>query len=206
MGEGALKLDRRFTWADYREWPDDERWEIIAGEAYAMSPSPSSRHQIISAELCRQMANFFKGKPCRAIAAPMDVRLSEEDVVQPDLLVVCDPRKIEVTHVEGAPTLVVEILSPSSSLRDRALKTALYAKARVKEYWIVTPWPSLVEVFVLDRGGYRLHRAFTKEEELASPAFPELKVTLRDVFDFPLAPEEQPPAVKEPPPSYRAGR
>ena len=203
MSESTAKQRRRYTWADYQSWPDDERWEIIGGEAYAMSPSPTSRHQIISRELGRQMANYFKGKKCQLFAAPMDVFLSDEDIVQPDLLVVCNPNQIK-RKIEGAPDLVVEILSDSSGYRDRHLKLELYARAGVKEYWIVTPWPALVELLLLERGRYVVHKTFGKDQTLISPTFPDLQITLTDVFDFPLDSHEQPPAVKEPPQPYRA--
>ena len=115
MSEPSHKNRPHYTWADYQTWNDDQRWEIIGGEAYLMSPGPTSRHQIISSALHAQMYAYFTGKPCRVLAAPMDVRLSDEDVVQPDLLVVCRPDQLTRTHIEGAPTLVVEILSASST-------------------------------------------------------------------------------------------
>jgi Uma2 family endonuclease len=205
MSNVAIKREGRFTWADYQSWSDDQRWEIISGEAYLMSPSPTSRHQKMVTELTRQMAAQFKGKRCQVFVSPMDVVLSEEDVVQPDLLVVCDPNRIKRTHIEGAPALVVEVLSPTSGLRDRLLKLTLYARSGVKEYWIVTPWPSLVEVLRLEGGRYVVHEVFGKEQTLVSPTFPELRVTLADVFDFPLEPGEEPPVVREPPgKAYRA--
>lgn len=198
MSEAAAKRKQRFTWADYSTWNDDKRWEILGGAAYLMA-SPTSRHQQISMELSRQLAIHFKGKSCRAYAAPMDVVLSEEDVVQPDLLVVCDTKQIKRTHIEGAPALVVEILSGDSAFRDKALKLNLYARSGVKEYWIITPWPSMVEVLVLQGGKYLVHHVFAKEDTLISPSFPDLQVTLRDVFDFPLEPGEELPVAKEPP-------
>ena len=205
MALPAEKPGRRYTWADYRTWPDDQRWEIIGGEAYGMSPSPASRHQIISGELFVGLRSFFKGRDCRVFAAPMDVRLSDEDVVQPDLLVVCDPKQILRTHIEGPPSLVVEILSPDSTAHDRIRKSALYAAAGVREYWIVTPWPHVVEVLSLDGRGYRLHRAFGKDDALTSPTFPGLEIPLAGIFDFPLEPGEEPPVVREPPsPRYAA--
>ncbi len=86
----------------------------------------------------------------------------------------------------------------------RLLKLNLYARAGVKEYWIVTPWPSLVEVLLLEGARYVVHSVFAKDQTLASPTFPDLQVTLPDVFDFPLEPGEEPPVVKEPPaPPYR---
>jgi Uma2 family endonuclease len=188
MGLPRKKTAERFTWADYQTWPDDERWEIIGGEPFAMLPSPTSRHQRISGQLFLCLALHFRGKQCRPFAAPVDVKLSDEDVVQPDLLVVCNPRQIKRTHIEGAPRLVVEILSEHSVLHDRMRKTALYARAGVRELWLVTPFPSLVEVFQLQRGAYRLAAAYPKEQELVSPTFPDLKIKLADVFDFPLEP------------------
>ena len=205
MALPAQKPGRRFTWADYRMWPDDERWEIIDGEAYGMSPSPTSRHQRILRELALGLGVFLRKGSCELLLSPMDVKLSDEDVVQPDLLVVCDPKQILRTHVEGAPSLVVEILSPDSTAHDRIRKSALYAAAGVAEYWIVTPWPHVVEVLSLDGRGYRLHRAFGKDDTLTSPTFPGLELALADVFDFPLEPGEEPPVVREPPsPRYAA--
>lgn len=206
MSDAAARLRPRYTWSDYRTWTDDQRWEIVGGDAYLMSPSPTSRHQRMSGELYRQMANHFRGKRCVAIPAPMDVVLSEEDVVQPDILVVCDPDQIKRTHIEGPPTLVVEILSASSEVMDRRLKLELYARAGVKEYWLVSPWPSYVEVLVLEGTKYRVEQVMAKEQELVSPSFPDLKITLSDVFDFPLEPGEEPTVAREPPgPAYRPG-
>jgi Uma2 family endonuclease len=203
MTEPARKLGRRFTWADYRSWPDDERWEIIDGEAFAMSPAPLTRHQHILRELSVPLGNYFKGKKCRPFWSPCDVKLAEDTVVQPDILVVCDPRQITRTHIEGPPALVVEILSPDSSVHDRIRKTRLYARFGVQEYWIVTPFPSTVEVLLLDDKSYRLHASYAKEDELVSATFPDLKIPLADVFDFPLEPGEELPVVREPPPTRR---
>jgi Uma2 family endonuclease len=83
--EAAARI--QYTWDDYRTWPDDRRWEIIGGSAYAMTPAPSTRHQTIQSELTRQLANFFLGKPCRVFPAPTDVKLSEVDTVQPHVCV-----------------------------------------------------------------------------------------------------------------------
>ena len=194
---------RRYTWSDYRSWPGDERWELIGGEAYAMSPSPSSRHQGIAMRLGARLDGHFGDGPCRVFAAPMDVCLSEEDVVQPDLLVVCDRERIQPTHIQGAPSLVVEILSDSSLVTDRRLKMDLYARAGVREYWIVTPFPSLVEVFALAGDAYRFVKAYGRDDTLASPLFPALSIPLARVFDFPLDPQElRVLEVREPPSAY----
>ncbi len=192
----ARKLDH-FTWEDYRRWPSDERWELVDGEAYAMSPSPGSRHQRVVMNLVIAFGTFFKGKRCTPFVSPMDVKLSETDVVQPDLLVVCDPAQIKPTHIEGAPTLVVEILSPTSELHDRARKLRLYAEHGVAEYWIVGPYPSFVEVLVLDGDGFRVKQVYAREQTLLSPTFPGLEVELANVFDFPIDPSERIDEVRE---------
>ena len=93
MDSLALKHEGGFTWDDYRGWPYDERWELIDGEAYAMSPSHGYRHQDVSMHLSGAFFNYFKGKKCRPFTAPLDVKLSQAGIVQPDLLVVCDPQQ-----------------------------------------------------------------------------------------------------------------
>jgi Uma2 family endonuclease len=202
MNAYPQKKPGRFTWSQYRTWPDDERWELIEGEAYAMTPSPLSRHQLILGELYASLHAFLKGKPCKALPAPMDVKLTDEDVVQPDILVVCDPKQIRRTHVEGAPTLVVEILSPATALHDRKRKLALYAREGVREVWLVTPYPHAVEVFRLRDAAYVLAATYERTDTLISPAFPELQLDLDPVFDFPLEPGEQINLVKEGRPAF----
>lgn len=191
-----------YTWGDYRSWTGDERWEIIGGRAFAMSPSPGFRHQEICVGIGTELRAFLKGKPCRTLLAPMDVKLSDADVVQPDILVVCDPRKIAETHIEGPPDLVVEIASPSTASRERTLKLILYAKHGVKEYWIVTPYPHLVEVLLLDGETYRIHRVFTAADTLTSPTLPGLEFALEGVFDFPIPDDERIDEVREATPPY----
>lgn len=204
MSEAARQSVPRLTWDDYKTWPDDERWEIVEGIAYGMSPGPAARHQRIVASLYLQMASHFKSRKCEVFLSPMDVKLSPFDVVQPDLLVVCDPSQVKPSHIEGPPTLVVEILSPSSHEHDRLRKTRLYARSGVREYWIVTPFPSSVEVLVLDGDSYRLKGLFAKEEDLVSCILPDLRIHLPDIFNFPLEPGEEPRTVREPPASRYA--
>ena len=207
MSETALAMGDCFTWEDYRTWPDSERWEIIGGEVFAMSPAPSLRHQTISVELAAQFQAHFRGKPCKVFPAPTDVKLSEEDVVQPDLLVVCDENQMKGTHIEGAPTLVVEILSPSSEAWDRVHKMRLYAASGVKEVWLITPYPWLAEKYVLDGDSYRLAQSCEKSDTLESVVFPDLKIELERVFDFPIDPAERIERVRKGrPPNGKQGR
>ena len=156
--KAALK-DARYTYADYCAWDDGERWELIGGKAYSMAPAPTTGHQGVQAELLSQLRVFLRGKKCRAFGAPVDVRLNAEGgddtVVQPDILVVCDPSKLEdKKSVIGAPDLIIEILSPSTERHDRGVKFELYQKSGVHEYWIVDPRSKMVFVHLLHEGKY----------------------------------------------------
>jgi Uma2 family endonuclease len=207
MPERVARTQRSFTYDDYLTWPDAPRQEIIAGVLYAMA-SPTVRHQDVALRLAVAAAPFFKDKPCRLFVAPLDVVLGEETVVQPDLLVVCDPGKITGACVRGAPDLVIEILSPSSASYDRLLKFKRYADAGVKEYWIVSPELALIEVFTLDGGSFRLDDGFMQQERLRSALFPELAFDMAEVFDPPEAgipvSREMPESVRERFEAYRA--
>ncbi|GEN35063.1 Uma2 family endonuclease [Aneurinibacillus danicus] len=182
--------NRRYTYADYLNWTNDERWELVDGVPYAMSPAPSRKHQEVLGELSRQFANYLVGKPCRSYIAPFDVRLFAEDksdeqivnVVQPDLTVVCDDSKLDDRGCKGTPDLVVEILSPATGKQDRWLKYKLYERVGVKEYWIVDPLLQTVEVFILDDERYILSGVFGNKDMLRVTLFEDLEIDLRLVF------------------------
>ena len=160
----ALPAEKaRYTFADVLTWPDDERAELIDGEAIMMAPAPATAHQLISGELFGQLHSYLKGKKCKVISAPFDVRLFEQDgdspedidtVVDPDISIVCDPSKLDEHGCKGAPDMVVEILSPSTRRHDRLTKYNLYQRAGVREYWIVDPTDKSVQVFTLEDGRY----------------------------------------------------
>jgi Uma2 family endonuclease len=139
------KSDRRYTYADYRTWPAEERWELIDGVAWNMSPAPSFNHQALSAYLTARLYAHFEAGPCRVLAAPFDVLLpgpgeDEEDqvssVVQPDLTIICEPERITPSGCYGPPTWVIEILSPYTALKDLNQKRELYQRMRIGEYWL----------------------------------------------------------------------
>ena len=167
----ALREHQRYTYADYCTWGDEERWELIDGVAYAMSPSPSWKHQEISANLHFQLYSFLKDKPCKVFAAPFDVRLNadsdDDTVVQPDIVVICDTAKLDDKGCIGAPDMVIEILSPSTALRDRVLKLRWYLRAGVREYWIVDPDSKTVSVHLLKNGEYYI-RAYDGDDDGAA--------------------------------------
>jgi Uma2 family endonuclease len=175
--------EKRVSFVEYQTWNEDQRWEIIDGHPYAMS-SPSLIHQTLSIALGHALFGHFKGQPCAVFSAPLDVRLSDFDVVQPDLLVVCDQKQLNPGYVDGPPTLVIEILSPSTMRHDRIRKARLYAAAGVKEYWLVHPSPAMIEICLLDGETYRLVSGYTDMDTLSSPTFPELSLDLSDIFPF----------------------
>jgi|APSaa5957512622_1039677.scaffolds.fasta_scaffold00557_8 Uma2 family endonuclease len=201
MGQPAQSYEYS-TWEDYQGWPDDERWELIDGQPFAMTPGPGFRHQDVCLGIGTELRAFLRGKPCHAIVAPFDVKLSDADIVQPDVLVVCDQSKITDTHLEGAPDMVVEIGSPSTNSYDRTFKLSLYAKYGVKEYWLVTPYPPLIEVLLLDGDSYRVHSVFAAGSTLASPTLQGLAMVLDDVFDFPVSEDERVEEIRESTPPY----
>ncbi|MDR0719402.1 MAG: Uma2 family endonuclease [Treponema sp.] len=134
--------DYRYTYNDYCEIDDSNRYEVIDGELYMMS-SPSSRHQLVVGEMYVQLYEKLQGKSCTPYVSPMDVRLFyEEDglddtVVQPDVFVVCDKDKNGKNSINGAPDFVIEVLSPSNSIFEIILKQEAYERSGVKEYWMI---------------------------------------------------------------------
>jgi len=149
-----------FTYADYCQWPEDQRWELIDGEAWAMAPAPTRSHQSVSGELLRQIANFLLDKPGKVYSAPFDVRLPEPGeaddetatVVQPDIVVICDETKLDDKGCRGAPDWIIEILSPSTASRDHVKKKALYERHGVREYWLVHPTDHILTRYRLENG------------------------------------------------------
>lgn len=154
----ALKNENRYTYSDYAKWNDGIRYELIDGIAYMMSPSPSRIHQGILGRLYVQLWQFLKGKTCEVYISPFDVRLNvndnDDNVVQPDLIVVCDKSKLDDNSCAGAPDMVIEILSPSSARFDKFVKFQKYQAYGVREYWIVDPASKTVQACVLENGKY----------------------------------------------------
>jgi Uma2 family endonuclease len=187
----AGKNPDRYTYGDYLTWADGQRYELIDGVVYIMSPAPSRRHQEISMELSRQFSVYLFDKDCKIYAAPFDVRLPEgnekdEDVttvVQPDLLVVCDLNKLDDRGLRGAPDLVIEILTPESGGRDKKIKRALYEKHGVKEYWIVNYNEKTVDVYLLnDENQYGKPDIYFDKDKVPITIFEDLEIDLSLVF------------------------
>ena len=172
------------TYADYCSWPDDVRYELIDGVAYAMGPAPVRRHQGMLGEIFRQVANILEGSPCRPYIAPFDVRLPKGDeldddvdtVVQPDLVVICDRAKLDDKGCRGAPDWVVEVLSPSTAGHDQILKWALYQRVGVREYWLVHPVDRIVTIYTLNAGSYGVPDVRELVGTLAVDVLPEIVI------------------------------
>ena len=175
-----------FTYEDYLSWDDDERWEIIDGWAYLMA-APNEEHHDISWALSLKFDSYFRGKPCKPYVAPFEVRLfphnrrqREQGLVQPDMFVVCDRGKSDGARINGAPDLIVEILSPSNEGHDRYVKLNLYVKAGVREYWIIDPKNKVIQMYSWEPK--HTVYAYNFEDTLASTIFPGLEINLADIF------------------------
>jgi Uma2 family endonuclease len=184
----AYKDNRKFSYVDYKSWElkPGERFELIDGIAYALA-APNTEHQLIVSTLHGEFYDYLKGKRCKAIPAPYDVRLfyeedeSDDTVVQPDLVVVCDPEKLGKEGCRGAPDLVVEILSPSNTAFEMHRKLNLYRKAGVREYWVIDPEEKLVEVYRLDGDRY-VPRILHLSDTLVSALCPGMELPLEAIF------------------------
>jgi Uma2 family endonuclease len=191
MGIPQKEQSMKCTYKDYLSWSHEENWEIIDGTPYCMSPAPSRKHQKISGELFAAIHGYLKGKECEIYSAPFDVRLFAENinneditnVVQPDLLVVCDKSKLDDRGCKGSPDLIIEIVSPATLKRDLKEKFYLYQKAGVKEYWIVYPEEKTIVVYSLNQNGkYGRTDVYSEEDIIKVGIFQSLEINLIDIF------------------------
>ncbi len=174
----------KFTYEDYVNTPEDKRYELLDGELI-MTPAPAEIHQRIATLLGWKLAQFVSENGAgRVYVAPFDVVLSNTDVVQPDLLFISNARVHIVTaaNVQGAPDLVVEILSPSTAERDRTLKRRLYARHGVREYWIVDTEARKVVVSLLRDGGFEVVGTYGMGATLTSPTLRGFELSVDDIF------------------------
>lgn len=189
----GYRSPKRISYEEYMELVEssDQRFELIDGEVYLLA-SPGFSHQLVVNEIAGRFFNYFKNKPCRSLTAPLDVRLFgfatkfEEDpnVVQPDVMVICDLEKIsEDNRYEGVPALVVEVLSPSTRGKDMALKLNLYMKSGVSEYWIADPAQKTIMQYSFseDRDVENMC-TFTAGDRIGSTVFEGLEIPLEDIF------------------------
>ena len=175
----------KFTYRDYLLLPEGDRRELIEGDFYRGTRARASgiKRSLLWTWGCCSGSSFAVKSLGQVLWAPLDVVLSPENVVQPDILFISNERRGIITeaNVSGAPDLVVEILSPNTAERDRELKLTLYSRYGVREYWIVDPEDSSVEVMVLEEAGVRSTRRYISGR-VGSPLLPGLVVALDEVF------------------------
>lgn len=145
-----LDLSKQYTYADYLTWRFKERVELFRGWVKKMSPAPSRNHQQIVNNINVALYQFLTGTDCKVYVAPFEVLLSRQGadtVVQPDISVICDRSKLTEQGCTGAPDLVIEVLSPGNSSREKKDKFELYEENEVLEYWLVSPMEETILVY-----------------------------------------------------------
>ena len=176
---------RKFTYEDYAKTPEGERYELIDGELI-MAAAPNMAHQSTQSNLGGEFYILVRDADLGWVYfSPTDVYLSDTDVVQPDLVFISKSRSHIRTgkNIRGAPDLVVEILSPSTSSNDWGYKRELYAKHGVKEYWLVDPYAKQVMVMLLKDGNYEIVGVYREDDTLRSPTLEGIEIDLGRVFD-----------------------
>jgi Uma2 family endonuclease len=181
--------ETHLTYTDYREWElaDGARFEIIRGKAFAVV-APNDEHQAILGALFNKFYAFLENKLCEVYRAPYDVRLfykedeSDDTVVQPDIVIVCDEKKRGQEGCRGAPDLLVEILSPSNTAIEMERKLTLYREAGVREYWVIDPENKNLTVYYFRETGsvYNYKRTAT----VPVAVLPGLNIEMDKVFKF----------------------
>ena len=180
---------KQHSYQDWLSW--DGVWELINGRAYNMSSVPTAMHQYVVGELYFALRSHLENKSCHVFVAPFDVFFSEEDsasmpdhVTQPDLSVVCSKHQISKNGCHGAPTLIIEVLSPSTALKDFNEKFNLYQKYGVQEYWIVDPGNRTVHVYALQDGVYQVRNLYSEQDSVRSNVFKDFQLPLGKLFDL----------------------
>jgi len=182
-----IDLNGRYTYADYLTWECPERYELYNGEAFMMS-SPTVIHQGIVRDLLIEFGTWLKGKTCQVFAAPLDVRLfpkddnSDNTVVQPDLLVICNNKKISKRSINGAPELAIEVVSPSNTPSELLRKFNYYLDSGVKEFWVVYPTEKKVQVHILENGRY-ITSIYSDNDRIPVSVLPGLEIALGDLWE-----------------------
>lgn len=173
------------TVEDYRATPEGTRYQLVEGELYAMSPSPRFLHQAIIWNLVGIFSRHLERHPVgRAFVAPFDVYLSPNDVLQPDVFFVANGglKLLQDDGVHGAPDLVIEILSPSTAQLDKKQKRRIYARAGVKELWLVDPLLLQIQRYDFARDQAKPVALIEEDETFATPLLPELTLSAAEIF------------------------
>lgn len=186
--------NKLYTYADYLTYPENERIEIIDGQIYAMSPSPSRIHQKIILKLSTQIENYITSNkgPCEVYPAPFDVILKDDNeviinsktTIQPDISVICDKNKLTDKGCVGAPDLIIEVVSPFNPNNDYIRKLNLYDHYKVREYWIVNPMEENILVYSLDKNNqYAAPKLYSFKDKVKVGIYDNLEVDFNS-FDL----------------------
>ena len=173
-----------FTYADYLLTPDDVRYELINGELI-MAPAPVPRHQRVGMRFSNRMGPIIDENALGELfAAPIDVYLSDTNLVQPDILFISAARAhiITETNIQGAPDLVIEIASPRTQDDDRTVKRELYERFGVLEYWMAYPFTQTVDALRLENGRFVDAGHYGRGDTITTPLLPGLRIDLSKVF------------------------
>ncbi len=188
-----LDFSKKYTYADYLTWQFQERIELIKGRIFRMSPAPNLRHQTIAREILLEVGFFLRKRPCQVFHAPFDVRLplpldeassdKIDTVVQPDIVVVCDENKLDKQGCNGAPDVVMEILSPGNTNKEMKDKWNIYQFAKIPEYWLIDPEHEFVIIYTINEEGKYIGSApFTNEDIVKSSVLQGFSIDLSTIF------------------------
>jgi len=189
------KIPKVYTYADYLELPEEARVELIDGVIYDMTPAPSRVHQEIVIELATLIKNYLKSsdKSCKLYTAPFDVVLVEEgqdeskatNVVQPDISIICDKKKLTERGCVGVPEMIIEVVSESNFSHDYIRKLNLYTQFKVKEYWIINPKNQTILVYRLkDHEDYLPPEVYTFNDKVKVGIFEDLEIEFSQVKEM----------------------
>ena len=179
---GEMAKDEYCTFEEWMAMDEEPYMELIDGKLYLIT-SQTTVHQAVSREIMGPIWDFLRGKPCKIIVGPIGVRLneSEDTVLSPDIIVVCDKSKLTDEIIIGAPDLVVEILSPSTAKKDRLIKFQKYQEAGVRELWYVDTDTNTVEVNLLENGKY-VKSMYGDEDVMKVAVLDGCEIDLKEVF------------------------
>jgi Uma2 family endonuclease len=183
----GTEVSAKITYEELCQFPDDgKRYELIRGEVHA-APAPSTKHQLTLLHLSSSLDRYLRGDRIGVVFfAPLDVVFAADTAVQPDLIFISNARAdiILDKYIDGAPDLVVEILSPSTTAYDRATKLALYAEMGVPWFWLLDPQAKTVEILKLEGKKYVVDSILARDQVLTSSLFPGGQLPLDELFDF----------------------
>ena len=186
-----LDFSGTYSYANYLRWEFEERLELIKGKIFKMA-APTTLHQRVTGRIHGELYHFLKKQKCEVLVSPFDVRFpntstADQDVftvLQPDVCIVCDAAKLEPRGCLGAPDIVIEVLSPSTSKKDMVNKFNVYEQHKVKEYWIVEPTKKCILKYILNASGLFIgDQPYRISDQLTSCILPGFSLSIKEIFN-----------------------